>query len=91
MTDFKEGGIERCHLCGRKYNTAEGKECECWKCTECGEEFSDRDMMGDGERLLCLHCVDQVYQREAEMVCDRCPMPLGDHDDGACPRSVRED
>ena len=37
-----------------------------WKCSSCGEEFSDYDMLGNREKLLCLYCEDLRYQSEKE-------------------------
>ena len=33
-----------------------------WKCSNCGEEFSDHDMLANGELELCLYCEDLRYQ-----------------------------
>ena len=64
MTDFNEGHIRRCNVCGEKFLDVEGKDCDCWKCNECGEEFSDFDMLGNRELFLCLYCEDKKYQAE---------------------------
>ena len=66
MTDFKEGNIEKCGVCGIKYHTSEGKNCVCWKCNDCGETFSNYDMLGNKELWLCLYCEDERYQVETK-------------------------
>jgi formylmethanofuran dehydrogenase subunit E len=64
MTDFTEGQTKKCHICGEPYFEPEGKTCVCWKCEECGEEFSDFDMLANRELWLCLYCEDKRYQGE---------------------------
>lgn len=64
MTDFNDIHKAKCKICGRKYVIEEGKDCNCWKCSECGEEFSDYDMLGDEREWLCLYCEDMRCQEE---------------------------
>ena len=35
-----------------------------WKCSNCGEEFSDHDMLANSELSLCLYCGDLRYREE---------------------------
>jgi hypothetical protein len=66
MTDFTEGQTKKCHICGESYFEPEGKACVCWKCAECGEEFSDFDMLANVDLLLCLYCEDERLQAETK-------------------------
>lgn len=66
MTDFSEGSRAKCEVCGGNYHTAEGKLCDCWKCSSCGESFADFDMLGDRERWMCLYCVDAEERERKE-------------------------
>ena len=49
--------MEMCYLCGEPFVCGK-KRCDCWYCRNCGEEFSDYDMMGNAELMYCLHCED---------------------------------
>ncbi len=64
MTDFHEGHRNKCHICGESYFEPEGKTCICWKCEGCGEGFSDFDMLGNRELVLCLYCDNEKEQVE---------------------------
>jgi len=64
------GQLKKCHLCGEYYYEFEGKECLCWQCAECGEEFSDHDMLANSELQLCLYCEDKRYQEEIKNECE---------------------
>ncbi len=64
MTDFSEGHSTKCHICGESFFEPEGKMCDCWRCQGCGEGFSDFDMLGNRELMLCLYCEDERYQTE---------------------------
>lgn len=65
MSDFSNKRKVRCSCCGLWFLAEEGKDCSCWRCTNCGEEFSDFDMLGNRELMLCLYCEDERYQAEA--------------------------
>lgn len=64
MTDFTDKAKEKCHICGQKYYPQEGKMCDCWRCSNCGEWFSDFDMLANADLLLCLYCEDIRLQTE---------------------------
>lgn len=64
MVDFDENKFGKCNICGEIYPRPKGKICDCWECSECGEEFSDYDMLANRELWLCLYCQDERYQAE---------------------------
>ena len=64
MTDFTEGSKRRCPVCDVQYFEPEGKCCDCWQCSNCGEWFSDFDMLGNRDEWLCVYCEDERYQTE---------------------------
>jgi len=37
-----------------------------WRCSNCGEEFNDYDMLGNREEWLCLYC-DNLKQEKSRM------------------------
>lgn len=39
-----------------------------WKCSNCGEEFADYDMLGNKELLLCLYCDDLRLEKHEDAV-----------------------
>ncbi len=63
MNNFAKGHIRICHICGEKYFDLKDKNCGCWQCSNCGEEFSDLDMLGNRKLMLCLYC-DNLKQEE---------------------------
>ena len=67
MTEFTDGGKRRCSLCGQKYYPQEGKVCDCWTCSHCGEMFSDFDMLANRELWLCIPCEDERAQKEGAL------------------------
>ena len=64
MTDFTNTHRDKCRVCGDPFIVEEGKLCDCWKCSACGEEFSDFDMLANREKWLCLYCEDLKFQVE---------------------------
>jgi hypothetical protein len=64
MTNFDEGSYKHCPCCGELYFVPEGPLCDCWKCSNCEEWFSDFDMLGDRKEWLCLYCDDERRQAE---------------------------
>ncbi len=64
MTDFSEGHRNTCHICGETFFEPEGKMCSCWKCNNCREAFSDFDMLGNRELMLCIYCDNEKEQVE---------------------------
>jgi len=64
MTDFEGGMHLNCYICGQRYYQPEGKFCLCWVCSNCGEGFSDHDMLGNAKEWLCLHCENERMQAE---------------------------
>jgi len=68
MSDFSNKRKERCPCCGIWFLAEEGKDCSCWQCNNCGEWFSDFDMLGNKELMLCLYCENLRYPKEVENV-----------------------
>lgn len=66
MTDFTDKAKQHCHICGQKYYPQEGKMCDCWRCQNCAEEFSDFDCLGNREKWLCNYCEDERYKEEVK-------------------------
>lgn len=68
MTDFANARVVKCHICGTPFCDREGRACDCWQCQNCMKWFSDHDMLGNSEEMLCLYCDDERYWAEMRNV-----------------------
>ena len=66
MTDFTEGRTLRCPNCHKKFYSEEGKDCDCWRCQNCGEWFGDTSELANEELHLCTYCEDERLQMEVK-------------------------
>ena len=61
------------------------------------QRYSDLDLLGaktnpiTGRRSVYKESVQDMMQAFGMDKCDRCNLPMNEHDDGECPKRIRED